>query len=71
MRRRIAQGLIGLAMVLLAVDLVLVLPRLAPFVTSLVRDRPEGLVLAAALLSLVGAKLLRRRPRTEQDGEGR
>jgi formate-dependent nitrite reductase membrane component NrfD len=65
LRERIAQGLIALALVLFGVDLAWVLPRLARSVMKAAAAAPEASVLAAGLLALVAARIVRssfRRP---------
>ena len=61
MKSRLASLLIGLALVLLAGDLVWVLPRLAPLFDS-VRASPGAAMLASALGLLIAARLLRSHP---------
>jgi uncharacterized membrane protein YeiB len=59
MRDRITKGMIVLAVLLLAGDLLWVLSRLAPILLAAVRRAPEALLLAGALLLLIAAQVVR------------
>ena len=64
MREHIARGLVGLAVVLLAVDLVLFLPRLL----AVAKDSPEAALLAGGLACLLGALWVRQGGRRKGEG---
>jgi len=64
MRDQVARSLIGLAVVLLAVDLVMLLPRLL----AVAKDSPEAALLAGSLACLLGALWVRQGGRRKGEG---